>query len=152
MNQTPTLTGQDIGEAYGAVQTLLDQSLAETDTTSGQYVVLRVLAARGPVDNPASLHEYLAGERQLDLTPAAVGEVLARLEGRGLAAGTANDHPGPARLTQQGTELLRQLAEDVAPRTTKLFSGIPAEDLATAHRVLREVIDRAHAIASTQDE
>ena len=114
--------------------------------------MLRVLAARGPVDNPASLHEYLAGERQLGLSPASAGELLAGLEARGLAVGTANDGPGPAELTTPGAELLRMLRETVAPRTGALFSSIPAEDLAIAHRVLREIIDRAPAPGITQDE
>ena len=105
-----------------------------------------------PVENPASLHEYLAGERQLDLTPAAAGELLAGLEARGLAAGTAKDDPGPAKLTPPGAELLRALTETVAPRTRAVFSSIPTEDLTIAHRVLREIIDRASATGSTQGE
>ncbi|HEX4282882.1 MAG TPA: hypothetical protein VHZ27_19085 [Solirubrobacteraceae bacterium] len=149
MSQTPILTGQDIAEAYGAVQSLLERGLAGTGTTNREYVVLRVLAARGPVDSPVSLHEFLAAERQLDLTPAAAGEVLAGLEARALATGTAKDNPGPTELTPQGTELLRNLADKVTPGTRELFSRIPVEDLATAHRVLRDIIDRAPAIAST---
>ena len=152
MTQPPSLTGQDIAEAYGAVETLLEQALGGTGTTNREYVVLRVLGARGPVESPASLHEYLAGQQQLDLTPAAVGELLARLEARALATGTAKNDPGPAELTPKGAELLRRLAETVAPRTRELFSGIAPEALATAHRVLREIIDRAPAIASIQSE
>ena len=152
MTQTPILTGQDIAEAYGAVEILLARALSGTGTTNREYVVLRVLAARGPVENPASLHEYLAGERQLDLSADAAGELLARLEARGLAAGTAKDDPGPAKLTPQGAELLRTLTETVAPRTRALFSSIAAEDMTIAHRVLREIIDRAPAIVSAQDD
>jgi hypothetical protein len=89
------------------------------------------------------LHEYLAGQQQLDLTPTAVGELLAGLEARALATGMAKNDPGPADLTPKGAELLRRLAETVAPRTRELFSGIAPEALATAHQVLREIIDRA---------
>jgi DNA-binding MarR family transcriptional regulator len=152
MTETPILTGQDIAEAYGAVETLLEHALGETDTTNREYVVLRVLAARGPVEAPTSLHEYLAGQRQLDLSPTAVEELLAGLEARALATGTAKDAPGPAKLTAHGTELLRGLTETVAPRTRVLFAGIAGEDLATAHRVLREIIDRTPSIASLRSE
>jgi hypothetical protein len=143
MTQTPVLTGRDIAEAQGAVQALLERILAKTGTTSREYVVLRVLAAPGAFDNPASLHEYLAGQRQLDLSPGAIGELLSGLETRGLATGTAKDGPGPAELTPEGAALYRSLAETIAPRTSELFSNLPAEDMATAHRVLRDIIRRA---------
>jgi hypothetical protein len=48
----------------------------------------------------------------------------------------------PRRAHPAGVELLRGLSETVAPRTREVFSGIAAKDLATAHRVLRQVIDR----------
>jgi hypothetical protein len=43
----------------------------------------------------------------------------------------------------RGAELFRGLAETVAPATAELFSGIAPRDLATAHDVLRQVIERA---------
>lgn len=101
MTQPPVLTGQDIAEAFGAVQGLQARTLA------------------------------------------GAGELLAGLEARGLATGTAKDGPGPAQLTPQGTQTLRRLNETIAPAVRELYSGIAAEDLATAHRVLRQVIDRA---------
>ena len=64
MSQTPILTGQDIAEAYGAVEVRLEQALSATGTTNREYVVLRVLAAR-PFESPARLHKYLAGQREL---------------------------------------------------------------------------------------
>jgi len=146
MTQPPALTGQDIAEAQGAVQGLLEQALAGTGTTSRQYVVLRVLAVRGPFQSPASLHDYLAGQRQLALGPAAVAELLAGLQARGLAVGTAKDGPGPAQLTPEGAELFRSLTETVAPNTREVFAGIAQEDLATAHRVLQQVIEQAHRL------
>ena len=146
MTQAPVLTGQDIAEAQGAVQGLLEQALAGTGSTSREYVVLRVLAARGPFESPANLHDYLAGQRQLALSPAAVSELLAQLEAHGLAAGMAKDGPGPAQLTPEGTELLRSLTETVAPTTREVFAGIAPQDLATAHRVLQQVIEQARRL------
>ena len=146
MTQPAVLTGQDIGEAQGAVQGLLEQALAGTGTASRQYVVLRVLAGRGPFQSPASLHDYLASQRQLALDPAAVADLLAGLYARGLATGTAKDGPGPAQLTQEGTKLLRNVAETVAPITKEVFAGIAQQDLATAHRVLQQVIEQAHRL------
>jgi hypothetical protein len=148
MTQPPALTGQDIAEAQGAVQGVLEQALNGTGITSRQYVVLRVLAVRGPFRSPASLHDYLAGQRQLALEPAAVAELLAELNARGLATGTGKDDPGPARLTPVGNEMFGSVAETVAPVTRKVFASIAQEDLATAHRVLRQIIDQADDLRS----
>jgi hypothetical protein len=151
MTQPPaplTLTGQDIAEAFGAVQGLQEQALAGTGSTPREHVVLRVLGGGGPFESPASLHELLAGQRQLALSPAAAGELLAGLEARGLATGTAKDGPGPAQLTAQGAETLRGLNEAIAPTVRELYSGVDPDDLATARRVLRQVIDRAGELSS----
>jgi hypothetical protein len=146
MTQPPVLTGQDIAEAQGAVQGLLEQALAGTGTTSRQYVVLRVLAVRGPFQSPASLHDYLAGQRQLALDQAAVAELLAGLHVRGLVTGTAKDGPGPAQLTEDGDKLFGNVAETVAPITKEVFAGIAQQDLAAAHRVLQQVIEQARRL------
>ena len=148
MTQAPTLTGQDIGEAEGAVRALLEGAIAGTGITANDYIVLRVLAARGPLTPPAALHEFLAGQRQLGLDRPAVADLLAGLEARGLVAGTAPDVPGPARLTPEGTALHTRLAEAVAPRTKQLFDGFDPDDLATAHRVLAQVVKRAGQLAT----
>src|SRR6266568_5766127 len=89
MSQAPVLTGQDIAEAQGAVTRLLERSLAATNTSRVEYVTLRVLVVRGPFTSPDELHDYLAGQPQLGLTPEATAELLAGLEEQGLAAGTA---------------------------------------------------------------
>jgi len=118
MPQPPTLTGQDIGEAQGAVRALLDQILADTATTSNQYIALRVLAVRGPAPSPAALHEFLAGQRQLGLDPPAVAELLGGLEAKGLVSGSAPDGPGPTQLTAEGAALYAGLADAVTTVTT----------------------------------
>jgi DNA-binding MarR family transcriptional regulator len=147
MAQAPTLTGQDIAEAQGAVTRLLEQALAKTGTSRQEYVVLRGLAIRGPFTSPKELHAYLAGQLQLGLTPAAVASLLAGLEEQGLASGTAVDDPGPARATPEGSARLARLTETVAPATRELFSGFDPDDLATAHRVLTQVTERADQLS-----
>lgn len=148
MNHPPVLTGQDIAEAQGSVTGLLERALANTGSTGQEYVVLRVLSARGPFASPRELHGFLAGQRQLGLSPAGVAELLAGLEARGVAVGTAIDDPGPARMTPEGAALLARLTEAVAPTTRELFSGFDTADLATAHRVLAEIVERADLLGS----
>ncbi len=120
MPQTPTLTGQDIAEAQGAVRALLDRVLADTGTTSNEYVALRVLAVRGPAASPAAFHEFLAGQRQLELDLPAVADLLGRLEARGLISGSSADGAGPTQLTAEGAALHAGLADAVAAVTRQL--------------------------------
>lgn len=143
MPQPPALTGQDIAEAQGAVTRLLEHSLATTGTSSQEYVVLRVLAFRGPYASPEGLHAYLAAQPQVGLTNAAAIELLARLEAKGLAAGTAPGSGGPAEATQAGKERLAELAATVAPGTRALFAGLDPSDLLIAHNVLAQLTTRA---------
>jgi DNA-binding MarR family transcriptional regulator len=146
MTQTPTLTGQDIGEAQGALTALLERALAGIGSTSSEYIVLRVLAARGPFAPPAVLRDFLSGQRQLGLDQAAVAQLLARLEARGLVTGTSPGSPGPAQLTEDGVALHARLSQAVAPTTRQIFAGFDEDDLATAHRVLAEIVERARRL------
>ena len=110
--------------------------------SSNEYVVMRVLTARGPSD-PAALHEFLAGQRQLALDRAGVAELLGGLEVAGLVSGSAVDGSGPVRLTEAGAALYAALSAKVGQVTTRLYADLDADDLATAHRVLGQVAERA---------
>lgn len=143
MSQAPMLTGQDIAEADGAVTRLLEQALAREGATRQEHLALRVLTLRGPWMSPRELHAFLVGHRQLGLTAAAAAQLLARLESQGLACGTAIDGPGPAEATPDGAALHASLTAAIAPVTRELYAGLESDDLATAHRVLAQVTERA---------
>jgi DNA-binding MarR family transcriptional regulator len=148
MAQPATLTGQDVGEAEGALTALLNQVLAGTNTsiTRPQYIALRVLALRGPFPSPAALHDYLASQPQLGLDRAQVAELFRGLEARGLVTGSAPDGPGPIQLTTEGAALNARLADAVAALTDRLYADLDPDDLATAHRVLVEITQRANRL------
>jgi DNA-binding MarR family transcriptional regulator len=148
VSQTPILTGQDIAEAQGAVRALLDDVLTKTSVTSNEYIVLRILATRGPSESPAALHDFLVSQRQLGLDEAAVAKLLQGLEARKLITGSALEGPGPTRLTESGTALHTELAEAVAQVTRRLYGELDQNDLATTHRILHEVVDRAQRLRS----
>ena len=145
-----TLTGQDVGEAEGALSALLTRVLAVTDSglRRTEYLALRVLAARGPTRPPAAIHEFLASQPQVGLDLAQVGEQLAGLEARGLVSGSDPAGPGPVQLTAEGAALLARLGETMAELTGRLYAGFDPDDLATAHRVLAEVTERANQLRS----
>ncbi|HEX5204348.1 MarR family winged helix-turn-helix transcriptional regulator [Paractinoplanes rhizophilus] len=127
----PTLTGQTIAEAQGAVRALLDRTLAGSGLTSNEYVALRVADARR-VDDLAG---FLAGQRQLGLGPAGAAELVDGLRKRGLLCEDA--------ITPAGTELFAQVDARVNATTARLYDAMDADDLATAQRVLTDVIARA---------
>ena len=145
MTDTPTLTGQDIGEAQGAVTGLLDRIVAGSGSTSSEYIVLRVLAGRGPWASAEALRDYLAGQPQLGLGAESAGSLLRGLEARGLITASA---PGPVQLTEEGNALLAGLGKAVAEVTARLYAGFGQDDLATAHRVLAEITERAGRLSA----
>jgi DNA-binding MarR family transcriptional regulator len=148
MSQPATLTGQDVGEAEGALTALLNQVLAGTNTgiTRTQYLALRVLALRGPFPSPAALHDYLASQPQVGLDRPQVAELFHSLEASGLVTGSAPHGPGPTQLTPEGAALNAKLAGAVAAVTERLYADLDPDDLTTAHRVLVEITQRARRL------
>lgn len=140
-----TLTGQDVGEAEGALTGLLERILAGTQSglSRPEYITLRVLALRGPAASPADFHEHLASQPQLGLDQSGVADLLRGLEARGLIDGSNRDGDGPVQLTAVGADLHASVADSVLAVTRRLYADINPEDLATAHNVLVELIERA---------
>ena len=140
-----TLTGQDVGEAEGALSGLLDRILAGTRSglSRPEYIALRVLALRGPAESPAAFHDYLASQPQLGLDRLGVVELLRGLEIRGLISGSNPDDGGPVQMTAAGADLHATVADAVLPVTRRLYADIDPDDLATAHNVLVELTQRA---------
>jgi DNA-binding MarR family transcriptional regulator len=141
-----TLTGQDVGEAEGALSALLNQVLDGTGITRTQYIALRVVALRGSSQTPAALRDYLAEQPQLGLDRAQVTELLSGLEASGLITGSAPDGSTPTQLTAEGAALNARLADAVTAVTRRLYADLDPDELATAHRVLAEVVERANRL------
>ncbi|WP_042381832.1 MarR family winged helix-turn-helix transcriptional regulator [Streptacidiphilus melanogenes] len=140
MSTTPTLNGQVIGQAHLATRALLGPVLDRTGTTFDQSVVLNALS--GGDDDRAQLVARLAGN--LKTTDAAVADVVAGLA----AAGLLEPAPGDGsrlRLTDAGLTRNQEIRTAIDALTRRLYGDIPAEDLATAGRVLALVTARANA-------
>ncbi|WP_042374943.1 MarR family winged helix-turn-helix transcriptional regulator [Streptacidiphilus neutrinimicus] len=140
MSTTPTLNGQVIGQAHLATRALLDPVLDRSGTTFPQSAVLNALAAGD--DDRARLVVRLAGN--LKTTDAAVADVVAGLEASGLLEAAPGDG-SRLRLTDAGRARNQHIRDAVAVLTERLYGDIPAEDLATAGRVLTLVTTRANA-------
>jgi len=140
-----TLTGQDVGEAEGALTHLLERILADTHSGLSRpaYIALRVLALRGPAESSATFHDFLASQPQLGLDRAGVAQLLSGLETHGLISGSSADSEGPVQLTTAGADLHASVAESVQSVTRRLYADIDPDELATAHNVLVELTQRA---------
>jgi DNA-binding MarR family transcriptional regulator len=138
MTTTPTLTGQDIAEAQGALTTLLSRVLTGSGLSNTEYVTLRVVAVRGPWESHAALGDFLASQPQLELDRQAASDLLDGLIRKGLITGD-----GPVALTPAGSELFDRAGEAVRENTIRLYAGMDEHDLAVAHTVLATVTERA---------
>jgi len=120
MSDTPTLTGQDIGQAERATRAVFDRFLAETGTTFDQWVTLNVLAAaESPVDGEEVLGQLTAGLRIPEPTArTAIDEVTSR----GLVAATGD--PVRLELLPEGTARVQAVRHGIASwecRTRRLY-------------------------------
>ena len=144
MTPTPLLTGQDIGQAEKATRAVLDRLLAQTGTTFHGWVILNLLATHGS----ALGHDELASRvtHGLKIDEATVDAAVTDLVEHGLLRRTPSAAAGPdITLTPSGTARFHQLRDGIAQITERLYGGLPADDLAVAHRVLAAVTERANA-------
>lgn len=147
---TPTLNGQDIGQAESAVRAVLTGLLARTGTQFHGWVILNLL---GRSDGGLGEDE-LTGRlgHGLKIGADAVHAAAAGLAWQGLisrepraaaerraAAGTQ------VVLTAAGAARFGEIQGGISEITARLYGGLPEADLATAHRVLATVTERANA-------
>jgi DNA-binding MarR family transcriptional regulator len=142
MTDTPTLNGQDIGQAERATRAVLDALLAETSTSFQSWVTLNVLATSGSVLEQDQLVQRITSG--LKVGEPSVRATLDELTAAGLITQAADAHSG-VELTAAGQSLYRRVRSGIDSITERLYGDLPAEDLAIAHRVLAIVTERANA-------
>ncbi|KAB1990417.1 MarR family winged helix-turn-helix transcriptional regulator [Streptomyces triticiradicis] len=132
--------GQAIGLAHYASRAALERVLARSGTTFEQSVALRAASGDGgTVERALVVGRLTAG---LKIDESAARRTVGELTARGLL-----EEPTPERvsLTDAGRELfssIRAAGDEIASR---VYAGIPAEDLAVVARVLALVTERADA-------
>jgi hypothetical protein len=136
-NGIATLNPQLLGQAEAAHRALLDRILAGTGNTYPQWGgaqrcdclldrgVVELQGARDPVGERPPVDRLSGGGRDR------------KLEEPG--------NPSQVQLTDAGKELHRHVRGEIDEVIAPLYSDIPAEDLATAGRVLSEITQRANA-------
>jgi DNA-binding MarR family transcriptional regulator len=140
MTDIPTLNGQDIGQAERATRALLDAVLAQTDTPFTNWVVLNMLANAGGGLERDELVTRTAGGLRIG-APAIVTALDELLTG-GFVTTTDDVR---IVLTADGEARFARIRAGVDRIAERLYGDLPIADLATAHRVLALVTERANA-------
>lgn len=142
MPTTPTLNGQVLGEAEHAARAVLDRLLARTGNTFHHWVALNFTAVSGGSVDRDQLIGRMTGALKIDESV-----VLAAIED--LTASDLLKIPSSDGsrivLTTAGQARHSQLRAAIAETTARLYADLPADDLATAGRVLTIITARANA-------
>jgi DNA-binding MarR family transcriptional regulator len=142
MSTDPTLTPQIIGQAEKTMNAILFRLLAGPGLTEAQWITLTLTAAGGGSTGRGQLAAQVA--HALKVSEAQAREHLASLAAAQLVQDPGDD-AGPVRFTAAGTEVFGQIRGATAEVVKRLWGDLPAEDLATAGRVLSIITERANA-------
>jgi DNA-binding MarR family transcriptional regulator len=139
---TPTFNAQILGQTEKALNAILDRELTGTGLTEPRWVTLTLTVMSGGTVERDELVDRVAGGLKVS-----EAEAQARV-GELAAAGLLQAPQGEGSrvtLTEAGRELHARIATAVAPITQRMWGDLPAEDLATAGRVLSTILARANA-------
>lgn len=132
MADYPTLTPRVIGETEKTLNAFLGRLLAGTGVTEPQWVILSVAVTGGGSITPQQ------AAFALKITEPQAGDQLDQLT----AAGYLTDGNS---VTQRARDLFDRVRNATHEITERLWGDLPAEDLATAGRVLSIITERANA-------
>lgn len=144
MTNTPTLNGQHIGQAESTVRAVLNRLLARTGTQFHGWVILNLLGRSGG----ALGEDKLTGQvvHGLKIGADAVHAAAAELAWQGLISREPEAGAGTKlALTAAGAARFDEIQGGISDVTARLYGGLPEAELATAHRVLATVTERANA-------
>jgi hypothetical protein len=135
------LSTRIIGQAERTLNAILGRQLAGTGLTENQWVILTMAVTAGGTPGCDRFTRMVAGALKISESEAGgrIGDLVTagHLE-------IASDGPA-VTVTAAARSLHSRIAAAVAGITDRLWGGLPADDLATAARVLTIVTDRATA-------
>ncbi|WP_406040293.1 hypothetical protein OG799_31050 [Micromonospora sp. NBC_00898] len=139
---SPLLNPQIVGQAENAHLPVLARILARTGTTRHQWVALTLTAAGGGAVDRDRLVARITGTLKIDA--AAATAAIAELTTRRLLAELPGETPR-IELTDAGQARHRAIRLAVDEVIGRVYRDIPADDLATAGRVLTLITARLNA-------
>jgi DNA-binding MarR family transcriptional regulator len=138
----PTFSTPILGQTEKALNAILSRQLAGTGLTEPQWVTLTMTLTGGGAVDRDELAGRVAGV--LKVTDADAQARIGELAAAQLLQGGDGDG-SPVTVTEAGRQLHGQIRTAVTRITQRLWGDLPAEDLATAGRVLSTVLERANA-------
>ncbi|MFF2077980.1 MarR family transcriptional regulator [Kitasatospora sp. NPDC058162] len=141
----PALNPRSIALAHYAARALLEGVLERHGATFEQSVTLRAVTAAG---GSVGLGELVADVTGSLKAPEAA--VRAVVDGLTTARLLAEQDGERIELTEAGRELHERTTAETAGISTRLYAGIPPEDLAAAGRALALITERANAELARQ--
>ncbi|QIY99925.2 MarR family winged helix-turn-helix transcriptional regulator [Streptomyces sp. S1D4-11] len=137
---TPPVNGQVIGLAHYASRAALETVLARVGSTFNQSVALRAVSDQGGTVERDRLVGRLTGALKIEESVAE--ETVTEMTALKLLTETDTSL---VSLTEHGREVFEEIRTAGNEIAARVYAGIPAEDLATAGRVLTLVTERANA-------
>ncbi len=141
MSTYPTFSPRVIGQAEKTLNAILGRQLAGTGLTEPQWVILTLAVTSGGTAGREEFTRMVAGALKISETEARahVSDMVAAQQLQVTGEAPAVTVTGAAR------QLHSRISAAIAEITQRLWGDLPADDLATAGRVLAIITDRANA-------
>jgi hypothetical protein len=149
MSTDPTFSPRVIGQAEKTLNAILGRQLAGTGLTEPQWVILTLAVTSGGTAGREQFTRMVADALKISETEARarLGDLVTARHLQITGEAPAVTVSGPAR------QLYGRIRTTIAGITQRLWGDLPAEDLATAGRVLAIITDRANAeLAGVREE
>jgi hypothetical protein len=141
MSTYPSLSTRVIGQAEKTLNAILDRELAGTGLTESQWVILTLAVISGGTVERDQFARQVAGALKIG-----EAEAQARIDEMVAAQQLQPSSEGSAvTVTDAARQLHGRIRTVVTDITERLWGDLPAEDLATAGRVLSIITERANA-------
>jgi hypothetical protein len=141
MSSYPSISTRVIGQTEKTLGAILTRQLAGTGLTEPQWVILTLAVTSGGTVERGQLTRQVAGALKIS-----EAEAQARIDDMAAARQLqATSEGSVVTVTDAAQQLHARVRTVVAEITQRLWGDLPAEDLATAGRVLSIITERANA-------
>jgi hypothetical protein len=141
MSTYPSFSPRVIGQAEKTLNAILGRELAGTGLTEPQWVILTLAVASGGTAGPEAFTRTVADALKISETEArALIDDLVTAQQLQITG-----EPPAVTVTSAARQLHSRISAAIVDITRRLWADLPAEDLATAGRLLAIITERANA-------
>jgi hypothetical protein len=137
---TPTFSPAILGQTEKALNAILDRQLAGTGLNESRWITLTLTVMSGGTVDRDQLVGQVAGGLKVS-----EAEAQARIAELAAAQLVQEGERSTVQVTDAGAQLHAKIRTATTQITERMWGDLPAEDLATAGRVLSVVLERANA-------